>query len=38
MRKPILQPGKSKFVRYSLSGSSVPPNWDDALERLEKGS
>jgi Domain of unknown function (DUF3291) len=38
MRKPILQPGKSKFVRFSLAGSSVPPNWDEALERLKKGS
>ena len=38
MREPVLQPGKSKFVRYRLAGSKVPPSWDEAMIQLEKGS
>jgi len=38
MRRPILQPGKSKFVRWKSSGSSVPPSWKDALQQLLAGS
>jgi len=34
MRKPILQPGKSRFVRWKLVGSSVPPKWEEALTHL----
>ena len=38
MRKPIIQLGKSRFVRYELAGSNVPPSWDEALAQLEKRS
>jgi hypothetical protein len=38
MRKSIIQPGKSRFVRYALAGSKVPPSWDEALAQLEKRS
>ena len=38
MRKPIIQPGKARFVRYKLAGSKVPPSWDEALGQLERRS
>jgi|ERR1700730_10943615 len=27
--------GRTKFVRWKITGSEVPPKWDDALRRLE---
>lgn len=38
MRRPMIQPGKARFVRFKLDGSKVPPSWDEALGQLEKGS
>src|SRR2546425_7893729 len=26
--------GKTKFVKWRLPGSELPPSWDDALQRL----
>jgi len=38
MRRPIIQPGKARFVRFKLDGSKVPPSWEEGLGQLEKGS
>ena len=38
MGRPVLQPGKSKFVRWKLAGSNTPPSWDDAFQQLRAGS
>ena len=29
--------GETRFARWKLKGSEVPPSWGDALKRLEKG-
>jgi len=38
MRKPIIQPGKARFVRFKLDGSKVTPSWDEALGQLDARS
>ena len=38
MTRPIIQPGRSRFVRFKLAGSKVPPSWEEALAQREKRS
>jgi quinol monooxygenase YgiN len=28
----------TKFTRWEIAGSAIPPNWDDAMRRAEQGS
>lgn len=37
MRRLGPQLGSTKFVRWKLLGSEVPPTWDKALDRLQTG-
>jgi Domain of unknown function (DUF3291) len=32
------QMGATKFTRWKLPGSAVPPNWDDAVRRESEGN
>jgi hypothetical protein len=30
--------GATAFTRWKIPGSGIPPQWDDAMRRSEKGS